>query len=339
VIAALTRRPALAGAAGALTIAFSAILVKLAEESPSTVAVFRCAYALPVLALLASAERRRFGPREAGALRLSVLAGVLFSADLIFWHYTIEYVGAGLATVLGNLQVVLVGLAAWAVLGEKPASRVFVAVPVMLIGVVLISGVVGEGAYGDDPALGVLFGVLTSIAYAGFILVLRHGNRDVRRPAGPLFEATFFAAIASVLAGWAIGDLDLVPSWPAHGWLALLAPSSQVLGWMLISVSLPRLPAVMTALLLMLQPLGSMVLGIVLLGEDPSAAQIAGAAVILAGIAIATVTRAPSARSSARGPHPDHRDRHPGREQPPSSPPRRPRRTPRWSGPTRPPRS
>ena len=52
-------------------------------------------------------------------------------------------------------------------------------------------------------------------------------------------------------AGAALGEVDLVPSWPAHGWLALLALTSQVLGWMLISVSLPRLPAALTSVLLL----------------------------------------------------------------------------------------
>ena len=47
---------------------------------------------------------------------------MIFAADLTFWHYSIEAVGAGLATVLGNIQVVLVALLAWAVLGERPAA-------------------------------------------------------------------------------------------------------------------------------------------------------------------------------------------------------------------------
>ena len=41
----------------------------------------------------------------------------------------------------------------------------------------------------------------------------------------------------------AVGDLDWVPDLEAQAWLVLLALSSQVLGWLLISVSLPRLPA------------------------------------------------------------------------------------------------
>lgn len=60
--------------------------------------------------------------------------------------------GAGLATTLANLQVVLVAVAAWALLGERPSARVMLAVALVFGGAVLISGVIGEGAYGDDPA-------------------------------------------------------------------------------------------------------------------------------------------------------------------------------------------
>ena len=104
------------------------------------------------------------------------MAGAFFAADLILWHHSIAKVGAGLATVLGNVQVVLVPLTAWLLLRERPTRQVLVAVPVVLIGVVLISGVLGEGAYGDDPTLGAVFGILTAIAYAGFLLVLRAGS-------------------------------------------------------------------------------------------------------------------------------------------------------------------
>ena len=107
--------------AGALTIAFSAILVHQAAVHPATAALYRCAYALPVLGLLAWRERRRYGPR-ARASGLALIAGLFFAADLIFWHQAIDDVGAGLATVLGNLQVVIVPFAAWAVLGEAPGG-------------------------------------------------------------------------------------------------------------------------------------------------------------------------------------------------------------------------
>jgi drug/metabolite transporter (DMT)-like permease len=287
----LSRQPGRVAVAGALTIAFSAILVREADVAPATAAFFRCAYALPALGLLAWIERRRRGPRTRRELKLSVWAGVFFAADLICWHYAIEDVGAGLATVLGNLQVVLVGVVAWLTLGERPDRRVIAAVPIALFGIVLISGVLGSGAYGANPLRGVLFGAATGLTYAAFILILRQSGRDLRRPVAPLFEATAFAAVFAAIAGLVIGDIDFAPSWPAHGWLLLLALSSQVVGWLLISVSLPRLPAALTSVLLTVQPVGSVVLGVILLSESPSPVQLLGVACIFSGIIVATARR------------------------------------------------
>jgi len=285
----VTDRPVLAGVLGALVIAFSGILVRLSEVSPSTAAFFRCAYALPLLALLAWLEDRRHARRSLRERLPLWVAGVMFAADLTFWHHSIEAVGAGLATVLGNIQVVLVGLLAWAALGERPENRSLAAIPVVFTGVILISGVVGSGAYGDDPLLGVVFGVFTAITYALFILILRQGNADERRPAGPLFDATLSGAVFSAIGGVAVGDIDWVPGLESQAWLVLLALSSQVLGWLLISVSLPRLPAVLTSIVLMLQPVSTVFLAALLLSEAPSAVQLMGVAIVIAGVAVATL--------------------------------------------------
>jgi drug/metabolite transporter (DMT)-like permease len=191
--------------------------------------------------------------------------------------------------VLGNLQVVLVAFAAWAVLGERPERRIVAAVPVVFTGAVMISGVLEAGGYGRDPVLGTIYGVLTTLAYSAFLLVLRQINRDVRRPAGPLLDATATSAVVSAVAGALLGEVDLVPSWPAHGWLLLLALTSQVVGWLLISVSLPRLPAALTSVLLLVQPIGSVALGVLILDEHPSPLQLLGVVVILGGVLLATL--------------------------------------------------
>lgn len=287
----LTDRPALAAAAGATAIASSATLVRLADVEPATAATFRTLYALPVLGLLLLREDRRYGTRPARDRWLAAAAGVFFALDLVLWHQAIAAVGAGIGTVLGNLQVVVVGFLAWWLLGERPGIRLLLAVPVVLVGVVLISGVVGSGAYGDDPARGVIFGVGTSVAYGAFLLLLRHGSSDLRRSAGPLFDATAVAVVASVALGPVAGGVDLVPSWPAHGWLVLLALSSQVVGWLLIAVSLPRLPAAMTSVVLLLQPVASVALAAAVLGERPSPLQLLGCGIVLAGVAAATAAR------------------------------------------------
>ena len=286
----------MAAVAGALAIAFSAILVKVADVAPATAAIFRCAYALPALGLLAWLEDRRFGPRPPRQRLVTGAAGVLFAADLIFWHHAIQDVGAGLSTVLGNTQVVIVPFAAWAFLGERVQARVLAALPLLCTGVVLISGLLEADAYGAHPVRGAVFGILTGVTYAGFLLLLREAGSDLRRPAGPLFDATLAATLAALPAAVALGEADLVPSWPAHAWLATLALTSQVLGWLLITVSLPRLPAALTSVTLTLQPVGSVMLGMVLLSEEPSALQLAGVACVLAGLVSVALRRDPASR-------------------------------------------
>jgi drug/metabolite transporter (DMT)-like permease len=285
------RHPARAALAGALAIAFSGILYRTAEVSPETGAFFRCAYALPALWVCVRLEERLLGPRPRELRLTAWAAGAFFAADLLFWHHAIEAVGAGLATVLGNTQVVLVGLIAWVLFRERPASAALAAIPIAMLGIVLISGALEKGAYGDNPPLGVVFGVLTGIAYSGFLLTLRHGAGDKRRVAGPLFDATLASTVLILPVGLASGDLDLVPGLEAQAWLVALALTSQVLGWLLITVSLPRLPAAATSLLLTLQPVAAVVFAAILLGEDPSPLQLVGAGVILAGLVVASAGR------------------------------------------------
>src|SRR6185437_3197367 len=222
--------------------------------------LYRCLWALPALWALSFRENRLYGPRPLRSRALAWTAGIFFAFDLVFWHQAIEDVGAGLATVLGNMQVVLVGLLAWAILRERPPNRSLAAIPVALVGVIFISGAFEHGAYGRNPGLGVAFGILTALAYSGFLLVLREGNRDVRRPAGPLFDATWVCALAIIPIGLVWGNLDWTPGWTAQGYLLLLALSSQALGWLLISITLPRLPAALTSVLLTFQPVLSVLL-------------------------------------------------------------------------------
>jgi drug/metabolite transporter (DMT)-like permease len=273
---------------GAVTIAFSGIFVRLSHASPSTAAIFRCLYALPILGLLVWWEDRRFGRRTWADRRLAIAAGFFFAPDLILWNRSIADVGAGLATVLANIQVVLIPVVAWLVLSERPPRRVVWAVPIALLGVVLISGVIDHEAYGRDPGRGTIYGLAAGCCYVGFLLLLRQSQKDIRRPAGPLFDATATALVLCVILGLIFGDENLKPVWPGAAWLILLALSSQVFGWMLITMSLPRLPAAMTSLLLTVQPVGSVALAALIFAESPSELQLVGVVLVLAGLLVAT---------------------------------------------------
>jgi drug/metabolite transporter (DMT)-like permease len=117
---------------------------------------------------------------------------------------------------------------------------------------------------------------------------VRRANAGPRRPAGPLLDATFYATLACLAYGLASGALDLAPPVESLAWLAVLALTSQVLGWLLISISLPALPAALASVLLLVQPVGAVLLGMVILDEVPTALQFAGVAVVLAGVLVAT---------------------------------------------------
>ncbi len=304
----LARRPEATVLVGAVAIAFSGILFRLSHVSPSTGAFFRCFWALPALWPIARWEQRRWGRRPLKARAFAWLAGLFFTADLILWHNAIDQVGAGLATVLGNTQVVLVGLLAWLLFRERMQRSSLVAIPIVVVGVILISGALENGAYGSNPGLGAVYGVFTGLAYTGFLLVLRFGQRGIVGPAGPLFDATLACAVGCLVVGGIVGDLDVTPSWSAQGWLVLLALSSQALGWLFIAISLPRLPAVVTSVSLTLQPVCTVLFAALILGESPSWLQLLGAAGILSGLVIASLGRrqpaetrvdAPSSASSA----------------------------------------
>lgn len=288
VLRALTSRPRLLAVLGATCIAFSGILVRLSGATPSTATVYRALYALPFLVLLAVPEERRLGRPDRRGRLLALGAGLFFAVDLTSFHLAIGEMGAGLATVMGNLQVIVVGIVAWLLLGERPARRVLLGAPFAVGGVVLISGAIGGGAYGRNPGLGAAYGIVTTFAYAGYLLVMRQA-RTPGRFVGPVRDATAATVVGALVGGLLIGDLALAPTWPAHGWLIALALSSQVAGGLLIAASLPALPAVVSSLILLSQPVAAVLLAALLIGEAPSPFQVAGVGLVLAGVAVGTV--------------------------------------------------
>jgi drug/metabolite transporter (DMT)-like permease len=277
-------RPVVTAAVGAACISSSAIFITLAKVSPASTAFYRCALPLPVLAVLAIAEQRRYGSRSAASRGYAVLAGLFLAVNLVLWTHTIVDVGAGVATVLGNLQVLFIGAIAWALMGERPDRRYLLTLPVVLLGVVMVSGWSGGGAIARHPAAGLVYGLGTSAAYACVLLILRQNAGRAGHVAGQLFDATAGAAVGALILGVVFGGMQLAVPIRSLGWLLMLALVSGIVGWLLITRSLPRLPAAVSSLLLLLEPAGALVLAAVFLGQRPSLIQIAGAVVVCGGM-------------------------------------------------------
>jgi drug/metabolite transporter (DMT)-like permease len=285
-------RPVVQAVLGTACISSSAVLITLASVGPATTAFYRCALPLPVLGLLAVAEQRRHGPRPLASRGYAVLAGLFLAVNLVLWIHAIADVGAGAATVLGNLQILFIAPLAWIKLHERPGWRYVVALPVVLLGVVMVSGMIGSSGTGLHPMAGVAYGLATSAAFACFLLILRQTAGQARHAAGQLFDATAGAAAGALLLGLAFGGLHLAIPWPSLGWLLVLALLIGIVGWLLITSSLPWLPAALSSLLLLLEPAGAMVIAAIVLGQQPSLVQVAGAVLVCGGVLIVASSQA-----------------------------------------------
>lgn len=280
-------RPVLGVAVGAVCVSASAVLVGLAHASPGTTSFYRCLLALPPLLVLAVRERRVAGAPGRRAQVCALVAGALFAGDMLLWTQAIFEVGAGLSTVLVNLQVVLVPILGWLVDRERVGGRFLAALPVMLIGVVCTAGVFEHPHGGGAPVSGTVHAVLAAVCYSGFLFLLRRGGAD-GRPLRSYALVTVAAAVVSLAVGAVWHGVDLAPGWVPLAWLLIAAVCGQVIGWLLVAVLSPRLSHQVGAVLLLLTPVGAVLLGAIVLAERPSALQALGCVLILAGAALAT---------------------------------------------------
>ncbi len=293
-MSALTYR--LMAAAGVTCISFAPILVRAADDaSDLAIVFFRSIYALPFLGLLYFATRHH-DRRPTRARSIAVASGVFLAIDLTLWHASIGEIGAGLATVLVNMQVVFVAVAAWILFKEKPERTTLALLPAVLLGVFLISGAAGADAYGENPMLGTTQALFAAFFYAGFVLLLRESGRGHSAPSsGLVFDATIGTAIAAFVIGFGFtSDFDLAVSWPLHGWLLLLAVLAQVVGWLFIARALPQLPALDTSVLLLGQPMLAILWARLLFDEALGASQWIGVGLVLAGLVLFNLSRARS---------------------------------------------
>ena len=283
----LIPRPALTLAIGALLVSVSSVLIDLSAVSPGTASFYRCLLALPFLLALAWYERRDQARPARRAGLVAAIAGAFFAGDMLLWTQAIAEVGAGLSTVLVNVQVVLVPLLAWLVDRERVTRRYLYWVPVLIVGVVLSSGILGGAAVGSEPVAGTVHALLAAVCYTAFLYLLRRGGSR-GSPVQNYVVVIAVAGLVSLVAGALWRGVDLAPGWAPIGWLLGVAVAGTVLGWLLVATMSPRLPSHVGAVLLMLTPVGAVILGAIVLGERPTIVQLAGCGLILAGAYLGT---------------------------------------------------
>ena len=278
-------RPALpALLLGATCIALSPIFVRVSEAGPTATAFWRTALALPALWPLYLAQPRRV-VRAGGSRLLLAAAGLAFAGDLAFWHASIGLTSIANSTLLANLASLFVTLAAWAFFRERPTGVFLVGLAAALGGVALL--VHSSVRFASGGLLGDAFGAVTALFYAAYLLAVK-ALRD--RASGALLIMAVTSTVTTVVllpVALATGERMLPAS--AAGWLDLagLALVSHAAGQGLIAYALAHLPAAFSSVSLLLQPVIAALFAWLLLGEPLGPLQLAAAALVLAGIALA----------------------------------------------------
>ena len=288
------RRTMLIALAGATVISFAPFLYIRSDTDPLTGAFYRMLYALPLLGLLVWTSKKE-DPRNTNSRWLAFGAGILLAIDFAGYHSAIDYIGSGIATLIGNSQVIIVTLVTWWLFGERPNKFILFSLPIVMLGLLLVSGVWDKAAYGEDPVKGVIGGIVAAVFYSSFLIAYRQSNRIGAPAVNAQFDATAGATLGILILGTipltslGLEPIDHTITWPNHGWLIVLAISCQVIGWIGITYALPRLPAAHTSFAVLLQPVLTIVWGILLLDETPSFQQSMGMIMILGSIIAVTM--------------------------------------------------
>ena len=276
---------------GAVIISFSAVFVKLAGVPPAVSAFYRMFFGgLTLLGLLGATGNLAAARR---ALAWPALAcAVFFSADLLCWHASINYIGPGLATLVGNFQVFLVTIVAAVTARRVPRPGFLAGMAVAVAGLYLV---VGRGFAGQTPEfrLGVGYGLATAVFYGLFILTLKKAVTDQGR-AGPMAAMAVLSLAGAALLGPVVvlgGDSLALPTATSVWALVGLGVIGQGLGWLSISHGLAGARPALAGLVLLLQPTLSYVWDVLFFAKPTGPVELAGVALALAGIYVGSSQR------------------------------------------------
>ncbi|MFA4893013.1 DMT family transporter [Brevundimonas sp.] len=267
--------------ASACVLAFAPILVRLTETGPAAAGFWRFVFALPLLLLLTA----RPGAEGVGKpSKWMGLAALFFVLDLSFWHYGIVMTSVANATVLCNLTPVVVTLFGWVAFRDRP-RRLFVAAIGLAMGGAFAMSAGADGNQGTNPPLGDLFSLSVALWYAGYFLAVK----AARATAGAMRIMLWSTALGTplLLAVAVVLGEDLWPA-TAAGWSACAAMGvMHVLGQGGVAWSLGRLPASLTAVTILIQPVVASGLGWLIFHETMTPVQMVGGAVVLAAVVLA----------------------------------------------------
>lgn len=280
----LREKPAWGLALGAILLSFAPILVRASASPPTTAAFYRMLLGGLILLAYQGIRGKRFSITRRTALVLFA-AGFAFAFDLFFWHRSIHLIGPGLATLLSGFQVFILAIVSVLFLHERMRWQLAVAIPIAFVGVAMIIGI-DWAALSDNYRTGVVFGMMTAFFYSSFLLIMRWQRVNADSATTAFVEVAWMSlasaavlAVAARFSGESLAIPDTTEASLLFGY-ALLA----VIGLVVISWSLDKVPTSLVGLLLLLEPTFAYVWDLTFFSRDVTAIELAGASLALAAI-------------------------------------------------------
>lgn len=284
-------------------VAFSAkaILVKLAYRhgtDPVTLLALRMGFSLPLFAAIAWwSGRDGHAGRLSGRDRVTIVGlGLLgYYGASLFDFLGLQYISAALERLVLFLYPTIVVLIAAVFFGRRITRRDVAALALSYVGIGLVFV---NDLRGDQPhvALGAFWVLLSAICYAVYLV----GNgRMVRRMGSVLFAClASIVACLGVLAHFAaarpVAHLWTQPA-PVYPLAVGMAVFSTVLPVILMSEGIRRIGASHASLVGTVGPVATIFMGAWFLGEPITVVQLAGAALVVAGVLLISLAK-PAAR-------------------------------------------
>jgi DME family drug/metabolite transporter len=233
-----------------------------------------------------------------GDRRLVLLSGVFVAAYQASFFAAVASTGVAVGTVvaLGSAPA-FTGLFGRVFAGERLEPRWFAATGLACAGVCLLT--LSGGSGGEVSAPGIGLALVAGAGYAGYAVAGKHLLDRGGTPEG-VMAAVFGTGAILLLPTLAVTPTGELFSAQGLTLAVYLGAVTTTLAYVLFAKGLKQIGASETATLTLAEPVTAMALGILVLGERPTTAGAAGAALVLAGLTVLALRPEPRLRRRAR---------------------------------------
>ena len=305
---------------GTACLAFTAIWVKGANFEPATSVVLRCWLPIIIFVPFAWREYKKKGGINKAGFFWSAVAGFILGIDFTAWNYSIFFVGAGIASVLLNLQVIILPVLAFVIDRERIPKSYWFILPIMSVGIVAVGGVFDmllpgyEAAAGPaevwgvpTAVMGTLAGLTSGVCYGVYLYTSRKATVvNPGKYVQPIAIVSVFQGFAPIIWMFIRGegfnftqgvmiDGQLPVENPeamagdpitAMNWVNMIALAvlGQFIAWTFVQIGSANMNATVSGGLLLLSPVSTIFIAAVIYAEIPTLLQVAGVILVLGAV-------------------------------------------------------